>query len=336
MTSYSVTWITESLAVGHAPMSPADLAAMKVHGIDGIVNLCGEFSDLHRIEADAGFEVCYLPVRDEDVPGMEALEEALSWLDEAVYLGKKVLVHCRFGIGRTGTFVTSYLMRRGLGLSAATKKLKVSGAVPSSYDQWKLLKIYGKKTGVLTLREPSLGMGSSVDLGPFFSDYEALLTAVDREVREREVMSAPPGGKERRGRCTGGFDLQLIEGVYLHTLLNRRLTSLGRELLIKRAAEGGQKGGPSCPLKEADGCLAYDLRPVRCRVYGGSCYSEDKLEVRHHLFELSQSLFLAFSGCFLPDGDFTFSVGDAVSGRFVQKYFDCLARIKKGGRVFPP
>ncbi|MGQ9500375.1 MAG: protein-tyrosine phosphatase family protein [Dissulfurimicrobium sp.] len=50
------------------------------------------------------------------------MERALAWLDEAIYLGKKVLVHCRHGIGRTGTFVTAYLIRRGLGLKLAAKK----------------------------------------------------------------------------------------------------------------------------------------------------------------------------------------------------------------------
>jgi len=124
MSPYPATWITDSLAIGYAPMSYAELDAIKAIGIDAIVNLCAEFSDLHDIEKAFGFEVYYLPIWDEDIPEMEDMEKALAWLDEAIYLGKKVLVHCRHGIGRTGTFVTSYMIRKGLGLKAASKKFK--------------------------------------------------------------------------------------------------------------------------------------------------------------------------------------------------------------------
>ena len=84
-------------------------------GIGAILNLCAEFCDLHSIEEKAGFEVWYLPIADEEAPDLQELEKALDWLDECLYLGKKVLVHCRFGIGRTGTVVNAYLLRKGLG-----------------------------------------------------------------------------------------------------------------------------------------------------------------------------------------------------------------------------
>ena len=124
MAGYQLTWITDDLAVGYAPMSYDELDAIRAQGIDAIVNLCGEFCDLHEIEENSGFEVYYLPIEDECAPEMASMETALDWLDEAIYLGKKVLVHCRHGIGRTGTFVTSYLLRRGLGLKAAEKRLR--------------------------------------------------------------------------------------------------------------------------------------------------------------------------------------------------------------------
>ncbi len=122
--AYTPTWITKNLAVGHAPMSYEELDSLRDQGINAIVNLCAEFTDLHEIEAKAGFEVFYLPIDDNTAPGMEEMEKGLAWLDEAMYLGKKVLVHCHHGIGRTGTFVTAYLLRRGLGLKKAGKKMK--------------------------------------------------------------------------------------------------------------------------------------------------------------------------------------------------------------------
>ena len=42
------------------------------------------------------------------------------------------MAHCRFGVGRTGTFVTSYLLRKGLGLKLASRKLKKTRANPTN------------------------------------------------------------------------------------------------------------------------------------------------------------------------------------------------------------
>ena len=89
MSAYLLTWITKNLAVGHAPMSYEELDSLKEQGIDAIVNLCGEFSDLAEIEETAGFQVFWLPIPDETAPKMEEMEKGLEWLDEAIYLGQK-------------------------------------------------------------------------------------------------------------------------------------------------------------------------------------------------------------------------------------------------------
>jgi protein-tyrosine phosphatase/Fe-S-cluster containining protein len=329
MSQYPIKWITESLAVGYAPMSYAELESIKALGIDAIVNLCAEFSDLHELEASSGFEVYYLPIWDEDIPEIEEMEKALSWLDEAIYLGKKVLVHCRHGIGRTGTFVTSYMIRKGLTLKSASKQLKFSNANPSNYGQWKLLKKYGKKSGVLKIREPSLEIKNRVDLSLFFSDYEVLIKNIDKEIQKQSKETDIQCGKAEHNCCRESFDLQLIEVIYLHSKINRHFTSAQREVLIKRAVKTYKKENLLCPFNGGQGCEVYDIRPARCRIYGAIEFSADKHEIRDMLFELSQTLFLAFSGKFLPDIDFTFSVADTISGKFVQKYFHYMSAIEK-------
>ncbi|OPX37309.1 MAG: hypothetical protein B1H12_05235 [Desulfobacteraceae bacterium 4484_190.2] len=145
MSKYQLTWITDNLAVGHAPMSYLDLGEISKQGIDAIINLCAEYCDLHEIEEKTGFEVYYLPIQDENAPNMDDIEKALNWLDEAIRMGKKILVHCRFGIGRTGTFVTAYLLKKGCSLKVARKKIKHSCSAPSSYGQWRFLRKYAKK-----------------------------------------------------------------------------------------------------------------------------------------------------------------------------------------------
>jgi hypothetical protein len=53
------------------------------------------------------------------------------------------------------------------------------------------------------------------------------------------------------------------------------------------------------------------------------------------LFELSQTVFLAFSGKFQPDVDFTFSVADTISGKFVQKCFHFMSDSEKKAQNAP-
>ena len=96
MAEYKLTWITENLAIGYAPMSYADLDSIKAEGINGIVNLCAEFCDLHEIQEESGFEVYYLPIQDESAPDMEDMEKALAWLDEAVPGGSPLAGGRRF------------------------------------------------------------------------------------------------------------------------------------------------------------------------------------------------------------------------------------------------
>ena len=151
---YRLTWITQDLAVGYAPMFNDDLEAVRQRGITAIVNLCGEFCDLSEIQQDSGFDVCYLPIPDECAPDMAEIEAAIVWLDDALGQGKKVLVHCRFGVGRTGTFVTAYLVSKGMDLKTASKMLRKSPAQPSNHAQWKMLRAFAKKQNARKDRAP--------------------------------------------------------------------------------------------------------------------------------------------------------------------------------------
>ncbi|WDP89001.1 MAG: dual specificity protein phosphatase family protein [Desulfobacter sp.] len=322
---YELTWITERLAVGHAPMSHAQLELIRDAGVNAIVNLCAEFSDLHEIEEKAGFEVCYLPIWDEDVPEMANMEEALAWMDEAIYLGKKVLVHCRHGIGRTGTFVTAYLIRKGLGLKAASKKLKRTLANPSTYGQWKLVKKYNKQSGMLKIRKPSLEIKNQVDLSHFFSDYEALVEKIDQEIERHEIKDEDPCGSGSHCCCARPFKLPFIEVIYLHTKMGWYLSSARRETVIHRARAAARQADAGCPFNQGKGCEIFKFRPVRCRAFGAKDFKQDSAQISPLLQELSRSVFLAFSGEFLETGQFQFSVAETVSGKFVQAYFNHMA-----------
>lgn len=346
--AYHLDWVTDQLAVGHAPMSQTHFDQLKEQGIDAIVNLCGEFCDLHEVEAEQGFEVYYLPLPDEEAPDLAELERALEWLDEAIYLGKKVLIHCRHGIGRTGTVLNAYLLRRGMGHKLAGRKLKNLRSKPANFDQWWMVRRYGRRSGRLTIREPSLEAGHMVDLAPFFVDYEALAEHAEAEVRRAGVEDFC--GLDHARCCATPIRVCLLEAVYLTQHINLLLSREDRLAAIERAAEAAARereaadavdadgsaelclsdAGATCPLLEDGQCSVFDHRPLQCRTYGIGAERGAALweTLSPALSKVSEDLFFAFAS-FLPDhGLPTFSLPDVVSGRYVQTCFHAMFRRK--------
>lgn len=355
MTAYPLHWVTDRLALGHAPMSYDELKSIREQGVDGIVNLCGEYCDLHQIEEDYGFEVYYLPVQDNEAPSLQETEKALQWLDESVYLGKKILIHCTLGIGRTGTFLTSYLLRRGFSPKLARKKLAKTRAESTSFNQWWFLRKFGRKEGKLTVREPSLEGSKLVNLGPYFEEYEAVVEKVEAEFQTSGDL--PRCGRETDACCHRFFNLELMEAAYLSHFLNKKLTSEDRLSAIQRGVEaqraacslfpgggdlrfrvgrtGGDEACPTgtlslpdyrCPLSVDRKCVVFPYRPMICRVYGMPAvrsFSANRLSLGLH--DLSRRLFFGLNGAFV-EGPLLFPLTTVVSGKFVQDYFNFISK----------
>ncbi len=341
MTAYPLNWITDQLAVGHAPMSYEELNSIREQGIDGIVNLCGEYGDLHQIEKNHGFEVLYLPVEDNEAPQLQETEKALQWLDESIYLGKKILVHCTHGVGRTGTFVTSYLLRRGFSMRLAKKKLKKTRAESTSFNQWRFLRKLGKKEGQLTIREPSIEGSRLVNLNPYFVECGALAEEADAALRSFAPETARCG-QETDSCCRRFFHVQLVEAADLSDHLNKKLTSEDRLAAIQRgidadravcrtSSEGEvcpgtvlEPQGYRCPLSVDARCITFASRPMECRLYGiAPGHSLPRFQDR--LDELSRRLYFALNGVFLEE-ELRFPLTHVVSGKFVQDYFNFMTR----------
>jgi len=81
-------------------------------GVDYVIDVTeeGELPPYTR----EGIEHRRLPIRDFGVPTEDEMSRILETIDDALADGWTVFVHCRGGIGRTGTVLGCWLRRHGV------------------------------------------------------------------------------------------------------------------------------------------------------------------------------------------------------------------------------
>ncbi|MCB1139392.1 MAG: dual specificity protein phosphatase family protein, partial [Leptospiraceae bacterium] len=64
------------------------------------------------------------PILDQHAPSLSGLQAALTWLEEQREDGRKVLIHCVGGLGRSGLVAAAHLMQSGLGFDEAVEVVR--------------------------------------------------------------------------------------------------------------------------------------------------------------------------------------------------------------------
>jgi protein-tyrosine phosphatase len=105
-------WITPSLAQG-ARFRPSQVEALARAGIGSVLDLRKEDRDDESVLAAHGIHYRHLPLVDLQPPTQKQLEAASSWVLEEMAADRKVLVHCRAGVGRSIAVVSAVLLRMG-------------------------------------------------------------------------------------------------------------------------------------------------------------------------------------------------------------------------------
>jgi protein-tyrosine phosphatase len=107
-------WLTEELAVGGCfPIERAGELASE-HGIGAVVDLRQEDRDDDRRLRTAGIEFLHLPTPDLQPASAEMLEEGVRFAREQADRGRKVLIHCQHGIGRSALLSLCVLVDQGM------------------------------------------------------------------------------------------------------------------------------------------------------------------------------------------------------------------------------
>lgn len=75
-----------------------------------------------------------MPIRDMDTPTPAEMKHILDTIDTALAAGQVIYLHCFGGIGRTGTVVGCYLVRRGLdGQAALAEIIRLRQGIPGGW-----------------------------------------------------------------------------------------------------------------------------------------------------------------------------------------------------------
>jgi protein-tyrosine phosphatase len=134
-----LSWITESLAIGGS-FRPTQTAVLRDHGVTAVVDLRGEESDDAHLLAKHHVEFLHLPTIDFSPVSPAALRRGIDFVTAQLTAGRRVLVHCARGIGRSAVLGLCVLVEQGHtpmeALVLAKTRRRVVSPSPSQFQAW--------------------------------------------------------------------------------------------------------------------------------------------------------------------------------------------------------
>jgi hypothetical protein len=128
---FTCTWIeTGTILAGSIPQLPQHWQLLKDQGVNSILtltrrNVCDYSGFMDWLNANNWYQR-YEPIPDGGLADDLTMFSAVAWLASDRRIGLTSYVHCRGGIGRTGTILLAYyVLERGLTLSEAKEIVKV-------------------------------------------------------------------------------------------------------------------------------------------------------------------------------------------------------------------
>ncbi len=124
-------WIDDRLAVGgRFPMEAAEQLARR-EGIAAIVDLRVEERDDEAALRVHGLEFLHLPTEDCCAIAPRMIDDGVNWIRARLDVGRRVLIHCEHGIGRSALLALCTLVAGGIEPLDAMNRVKAARPVVS-------------------------------------------------------------------------------------------------------------------------------------------------------------------------------------------------------------
>jgi protein-tyrosine phosphatase len=134
------SWLTETLAVGGAvPIEHVPNLAAE-HSVAAVIDLRDEACDEAEVLQGHGLDFLHLPTEDLCAVSAEMLDEGVAFARPRLAAGRRILIHCQHGIGRSATLALCVLVDQGLeplaALSLAKDRRPLVSPSPAQYEAW--------------------------------------------------------------------------------------------------------------------------------------------------------------------------------------------------------
>ena len=137
----NLTWITPRLAIGGRLLDDEAAALGRREGVGAVVDLRSEAVDERAVLDRQGIAFLHLPTDDHAAITPAMLDEGVGFIEAQLAAGRRVLVHCEHGIGRSATLALAALVAGGLApldalVLAKDRRERVSPS-PAQYGCWR-------------------------------------------------------------------------------------------------------------------------------------------------------------------------------------------------------
>jgi protein tyrosine phosphatase (PTP) superfamily phosphohydrolase (DUF442 family) len=114
----NMSWITDQLAVG-GRIRPQDIPALARIGVNSVVDTRLEYCDDAEALGKEGIELLHVPAPDTRPLSIEQMLMGAKWVQERLDAGKRVVIHCEHGVGRSALLTCAVLVYGGMHAQAA-------------------------------------------------------------------------------------------------------------------------------------------------------------------------------------------------------------------------